>query len=346
MDKKGISMYRTRYYRGLYVSAFVFVVILGASIAGASPPSFDMRLSEYEYPYPVNIFELVSQRQTLEMAYMDVMPDNPNGHTVLLLHGKNFSGAYWDRTIGSLVDDGYRVIVPDQIGFGKSSKPECYQFSFQALAQNTKRLLDKLGVKSAAVVGHSMGGMLAVRFTLMYPDVARKLILVNPIGLEDWKRKVPAVAIDDWYEQEMKKTPDGVRTYMKKNYFDGVWKEAYDPLVEIQAGWITGPDYQRIAWNSALTYDMIYTQPVIYEFPDISVPTLLIIGQRDRTALGKNLVPPEVSATMGRYPRLGRAAAEAIPEAKLVELEGIGHIPQYEAFDDYITALTEFLANK
>ncbi|QDG50516.1 alpha/beta hydrolase [Persicimonas caeni] len=312
--------------------------------AEADHDGFDARLSSYEYPYEVEIFEVDAQRQTLEMAYMDVQPENPNGKTVLLLHGKNFSGAYWKTTIEALTDEGYRVVAPDQIGFGKSSKPRTFQFSFHALATYTKALLDELGVDRTAVVGHSMGGMLATRFALMFPDTTTKLALVNPIGLEDWKRKVPYTTIDQWYARELKKTPEKIQAYMTESYFDGVWKEAYEPLVEIQAGWTKGPDYERVAWNSALAYDMIFTQPVLYEFGDINAPTLLIIGQRDRTALGKGDVSAEVRKTLGNYPELGRAAAEAIPDAKLVEFDAIGHIPQFEAYDRYISALEGFLA--
>ncbi|NNE08849.1 MAG: alpha/beta hydrolase, partial [Gemmatimonadetes bacterium] len=237
----------------------------------------------------------------------------------------------------------YRVIAPDQIGFGRSTKPAHYQFTFQALATNTKTLLDKLGVARVDVVGHSMGGMLATRFALMFPEATEHLALVNPIGLYDWKLHVPYQTIDDWYRSELKKTPEGVRKYMTQSYFAGEWKSAYEPLVEIQEGWIRGPDYERIAWNSALAYDMIFTQPVLYEFDRLSMPTLLIIGQRDKTALGKPLVSDEIAAEMSDYATLDEKAAAAIPRAKLVELEGIGHIPQFEAWEDYIAALTVFL---
>ena len=278
------------------------------------------------------------------MAYMDVQPDDANGKTVLLLHGKNFSGAYWGTTIEALVTDGYRVVAPDQIGFGKSSKPADYQFSFHALAQNTKALLDEIGVEKAAVVGHSMGGMLATRFTLMYPDTAEKLALVNPIGLEDWKAKgVPYKPVEDWYQQEMSKTPEKVKAYMTASYFDGTWKDEYAPLVEIQAGWTKGPDWKELAWVSALTYDMIFTQPVVYEFAEVEQPTLLIIGTRDRTALGKGAVSDEVRATLGQYQDLGDKAAEAFPNATLVEYDDVGHIPQYEVFDEYFDDLRGFL---
>ena len=164
---------------------------LGNPAMAAEKPAFDARLSDYDYPHPVHTLKLDSQRQTLEMAYMDVRPEQPNGDTVLLLHGKNFSGAYWQTTIERLTEEGYRVVVPDQIGFGKSSKPEHFQYSFQTLADHTRTLLDTLKVDSATVVGHSMGGMLATRFTLMFPERSDALVLVNPIGLKTGARTCP-----------------------------------------------------------------------------------------------------------------------------------------------------------
>ena len=236
------------------------------------------------------------------------------------------------------------MIVPDQVGFGKSSKPEHFQYTFQTLATHTASLLDALGVERAAVVGHSMGGMLATRFALMFPERVTRLVLVNPIGLEDWKRVVPYRTVDAQFESELKSTPESIRRYMQDAYFAGEWKPAYEPLVEILAGWTQGPDRERIAWTAALTSDMVFTQPVLDEFPDLVPPTLLIIGQRDRTAIGRAWAPAAVKDTLGDYPVLGRRAAAAIPGSELVELEGVGHMPQVEAFDAYAEALLGFLA--
>lgn len=308
-----------------------------------APERYDARLTGVDYPFPVKFHRFEAQRQKLEMAYMDIRPDHPNGQAVLLLHGKNFNGAYWARTAQDLSDRGYRVIAPDQIGFGKSSKPESFQYSFGALATFTNDLLDEIGVGEVAVVGHSMGGMVASRFALMFPDRTSKLALVNPIGLEDWQRVVPYATVDQWYQGELRKTPQSVRDYMRASYFDGAWEPEYDQLAALQMNWTLSDDRHQLAWVSALTYDMIFTQPVIHEFDQISAPTLLIIGVRDRTALGKNKVSPEVRETLGRYEQLGREAAAMIPDAQLVELQGVGHMPQIEAYDNYLAALADFL---
>jgi len=310
----------------------------------AIAPAYDARLTRYAYPFPVQMHQVEAQQQPLEMAYMDVPAAGPpNGRTVVLLHGKNFSGAYWAPTIRALTGEGYRVVVPDQIGFGKSSKPERFQYTFQQLAELTRGLMDHLRIEKAAVVGHSMGGMLATRLALMFPDRVERLVLVNPIGLEDWKRSVPYKTIDDNYRSELAATPDSVRAYMRENYFAGQWKPEYDALIEIPVGWMNGPDRNRIAMTAALTTDMAFTQPVLYDFPDLKVPTLLVIGQRDRTALGKAWASPEVRSKLGNYPELGRRAKAAIPGAQLVEIADAGHLPQVEQFEAYRRALTTFL---
>ncbi|MFP9098934.1 alpha/beta fold hydrolase [Flavobacterium sp. RHBU_24] len=301
-------------------------------------------LEDYPYPFPVSTKEFDIQGQKLTMAYMDVKPANPNGKTIMLLHGKNFSGAYWEQTATDLSNDGYRVIIPDQIGFGKSSKPIDIQYSFQLLAQNTKAILDELKITKLTVMGHSMGGMLATRFALMYPAMVEKLVLENPIGLEDWKLWVPYQSVDDWYAGELKQDFEKLKMYQVTSYYHNTWRNEYNKWLYIPAGWTMNKEiYPAIAKNAALTYDMIFTQPVCYEFKNLKMPVLLIIGQLDRTALGKAKAPVEIQNKLGNYPMLGKETAKKIPNAKLVKIEGVGHLPHIEAYKEFIAPLKEFL---
>jgi len=99
-----------------------------------------------------------------------------------------------------------------------------------------------------------------------------------------------------------------------------------------------------VAWNSALLYDMIFTQPVVYELGQLKMPTLLMIGDKDTTAIGKDAAPPEVRATLGNYPVLGKLAAKAIPHATLVEFPDLGHSPQIQDPHAFHQALLNGLA--
>ena len=323
----------------------LFIATFQNAFSQTQRPVLDIMLTNYEYPFEVHYLDLNSQHQHLKMAYMDVAAAKPNGKTVMLMHGKNFNGAYWKTTIDALTAEGYRVIVPDQIGFGKSSKPIGYQFTFQQLAQNTKAVLDALHIDKIYLLGHSMGGMVATRFALMYPEVVEKLVLENPIGLEDWKLVTPYVSIDENYQTELKADYESSKQYQLGFYYDNKWKPEYDEWVYLLTGWVKDPNYPIVAMNNAQTTDMVVTQPVVYEFSKIKAPTLLIIGTRDRTAIGKNNVKdPAVAAKMGQYQLLGKATQKKIPHAELVELDNVGHLPHIEAFDRFIAPLKAFLA--
>jgi pimeloyl-ACP methyl ester carboxylesterase len=143
----------------------------------------DLRLSAWPYPYPTKEFKTSLQGQPASMVYMDVPAVGKQKGVVLLFHGKNFSSDYWAPTIAGLTDAGYRVIAPDQIGFGKSSKPDV-AYHFDDLASNTKALLQSLNIKQVSVIANSMGGMVGVRFARLYPNTVQKLVLENPLGLE------------------------------------------------------------------------------------------------------------------------------------------------------------------
>ncbi len=303
-----------------------------AAAIAADAPTFGPELEGFAYPYPLQHQHFESQGVALQMAYMDVAATGtPNGRTVVLLHGKNFCGATWDASIAVLSAAGYRVVVPDQIGFCASTKPEHYQYSFQQLAANTQALLTRLGVSRATVVGHSTGGMLATRFALMYPDTTDRLVLVNPIGLEDWKALgVPSRSVDQWNERELKLSADSVRAYEKATYYVGDWKPEYERWVAMLAGLNQGPGHRLVAWNSALIYDMIFTQPVVYEMPLLRMPVTLMIGTSDTTAIGSDIAPPDVRAKLGRYDLLGKQVAAQLLQGRLIEFAGLGHAPQIQ----------------
>jgi pimeloyl-ACP methyl ester carboxylesterase len=325
----------------LALSLAVGVFGLPAAEAANDLPSYGPQLEGFEYPWPVSHFAFTSQGEALEMAYMDVKPiGTPNGRTAVLFHGKNFCAATWQGTIAALVQVGYRAIAVDQIGFCKSTKPAHYQYTLQQLAGNTHALLASLGVTRPTIIGHSLGGMLAMRYALTFPGDSGDLVLVDPIGLEDWKAKgVPWQSVDFWYQQELKTTADSIRAYQRATYYAGTWDAKYERWVQMLAGLYRGPGHDIVAWNGALVDDMAYTQPVFYEFEKIAVPVLLMVGDKDTTAIGKNLAPPDVRQTLGDYPVLAKAAAGRFPHGHLIEFSDLGHAPQIQAPEVFHKAL-------
>ena len=316
----------------ILIASLLGTVGIAAAATADDAAGYGPRLEGFDYPHPVRTHAFASQRQQVEMAYLDVPPTGEaNGRTALLLHGKNFCAATWEQTIAALADAGYRVIAPDQIGFCKSSKPDGYQYALAGLAHNTRGLLASLGIERSVVVGHSMGGMLAMRYALMYPDTVEHLALVGPIGLEDWKAEgVPYQPVEQVYASELRTSYDSIRDYQTTVYYAGEWRPEFERWARMQAGMYAGPGREVVAWHQALTFDMLMGQPVVYELPLLRVPTTLFIGVHDRTALGKGAATPEVQAKLGDYRALGRRAAEEIPGAVLVEYEDLGHSPHIQ----------------
>ncbi len=303
----------------------------------AQQDTLSITLENVKYPYPVNFLPIKVEGQDVRMAYMDIKPANSNGKTVMLLHGKNFGSYYWTNVIKALSEKGFRVIVPDQIGFGKSSKPFIH-YSFHQLAVFNKKLLDTLGIIKAVILGHSMGGMLATRFTLMYPAIVDKLVLEDPIGLEDYRTFVPYQSAEQDYVTELKTSYESIKKYYQTSYFTQ-WKPEYDYLVKIGAGVSKSADFPRYAKVAALTFEMIYEQPVCYEFGLLKVPVILFTGKQDRTIVGKALLTEEEKARHGQYQLLGPATAKKIPNCKLIAFDNCGHIPHIEIPDLFLNSL-------
>lgn len=322
------------------------LLLIGMRAAcAAEPVVYGPELQEFPYPFAVQRFVFESQRQQMHMAYMDVLPEKPNGRNVVLMHGKNFCGATWEHTMRFLSAQGYRVIAPDQIGFCKSTKPAAYQYSLQQLAHNTHALLTRLGIQRVTLIGHSTGGMLATRYSLMFSKQVEQLVMVNPIGLEDWKAEgVPSLTIDQWYARELLVTEERIRNYERSTYYVNEWRSEYEIWVQMLAGMFRGPGREVIAWHSALIYDMIFNQPVLYEFGQLAMPTLLLIGDKDNTAIGKDLASPDVRARLGNYPELARRAATLIPRAELIRFSDLGHAPQMQDKERFHQALAAGLA--
>ena len=337
-----------RWRRGAVLLSAALLLSMGSAHAQTPPaPTTEplgIALEGYPYPYPVQFLSLDMEGQPVRMAYMDVAPAAgaaANGQTVLLLHGKNFYGNSWASVIAFLTQAGYRVVVPDQIGFGKSSKPDI-DYSFDLLAANTAKLLDTLGVTQTVVIGHSTGGMLAVRFARTYPERVTRLVLEDPIGLEDYRRKAPPQTTETLLKAEMEQTPEKLQAFYA-HYFAHPTPALVDPYASMASRVLQSGEYPRWAKASALTYQMIYRQPVRYEYNLLKPSVLLIVGARDRTAVMRNYADPETQKTMGDFPKLAEAAAKDIPHCKVVIVPECGHIPHLEQPDRFRTELLDFL---
>ncbi|HYD15676.1 MAG TPA: alpha/beta hydrolase, partial [Hyphomicrobium sp.] len=208
-----------------------------------------------------------------------------------------------------------------------------------------RALLKSIGVERPILIGHSMGGMLTVRYAVSFPDDIAAVALVNPIGLEDWSAKgVPGRTLDELLVGERKTDAAKIKAYQQKVYYDGRWRPEFDRWVEMLASMYVGENSEGTMLSQARASDMIFTQPVVHEFPRIKVPVALLIGERDTTAIGKDRAAPEVATKLGDYPELAREAQSRIPNARLITFPKLGHSPQIEEPTEFNAALLDALS--
>jgi pimeloyl-ACP methyl ester carboxylesterase len=326
-------MHRDRRRRGtrpLVMALLTYVTLAWttATPAHGQPPDeppahwgpVSINLEDVPYPHPVSFIDFTLFNEQVRMAFMDVAPARPgDAPVVVLLHGGNYFAKAWDGTITALRDAGFRVVAIDQIGYGRSSKP-LVPYTLDMHAANTKRVLDHLGITRAALVGHSMGGMLATRFAFAYPGMTTHLVMVNPIGLSDARQgrvwTEPRAALDRPYQAALNTIRGHVVT----------WDDAYLEYVRIHYGWTLSGEWPRLAMVRALNSQVMQT-PVVYDWPHIQAPALLIGGREDGP----------------QFPELARAAVDALPNGHLLLFPDVGHNPHWEAQHLLHPALIRFL---
>ena len=330
--------------RILFAALAALLVASPVSAAEGIPREpYGIDLEGFPYPYPVNLLPLVNDGEPLLMAYMDVGPAQANGRVVVLLHGRNFPSSYWAPVIKTLTEAGYRVVVPDQIGFGKSSKPSG-ELHFDALARNTIALLDALQIPKADIVAHSMGGMLAVRIARAYPSRVGHLVLTAPIGLEDFRLYVPPVPTEKIMENEDKLTADGYRKQLETNYALKLPPEEIAPFIDSRFNIKGSADYPRWLRAFVASYQMIYREPVVHEIPLLSQPTLFVMGADDHNAPGRPNAPEALRPKMGHNAELAQSLAALMPNAHSEVIANTGHLVFLEAREKYDALLLGFLA--
>jgi pimeloyl-ACP methyl ester carboxylesterase len=325
----------------LVFSWFAHPQILAQEQTPAIPTPTDVKpgsitAEDVPYPYPVSYLPITLYGQDLRMAFMDVAPvGQPNGHTVVLLHGNNFAGFYFGGPIDVLRKAGFRVVVPDQMGYGRSSKA-IIPYHFHDWARNTRLVLQSLKIDKAMIVGHSMGGMLAARFATQYPAMTERLVLYNPIGLVDPRYDRPLESADEAYKRTLASTYQTIRAsimrYVAHN--PAAWTPEFEQYTRIRYSWTLSGDWPRLAMVQTLINQVQYLDQVVDDWAHIKAPTLVFGGAED-------VLPGSAAVFKERM----KFIADTIPNgnARLLLLPGLGHVPHLEAPDKTYPPLLAFL---
>lgn len=311
------------------------LAVAGIAFAQSAPPPqapsdwgpVSINMEDVDYPYPVEYMHFRIYNTDVTVAYMDVAPTGqPNGRTVILLHGGLYSGYYWGDQITALAAAGYRVVAEDRLGWGRSSKP-IIPYSMNLWASNTARLMDHLGIEQAALVGHSIGGQMATRFAFLYPERITHLVSVNQIGLTDQRqgRGFNPATGDVNVSTDMDAFYDSLLAWADRNWVE--WDPAYLKHMRIRYGQRLSGEWPRLAYVNQLTGQGRGMDTVVNDWQHIQTPTLIIGGEEDYPT----------------YAEESRRAAEIFPNAEVYLMPGIGHNPHEEATEDFNAALIRFL---
>ncbi|WP_293001595.1 alpha/beta hydrolase [Mycobacterium sp.] len=312
-------------------------------------------LEGYPYPYPVEFLDVahVTDASWIEqpapdwerrarLAYMDVAAERSTpGRSVLLLHGKNFFGAYWADVIESLHRNGFRVVVPDLVGWGKSTKPST--LTAASLVAHLASLLDHLSIDSVALLGHSTGGLVGMHMARALPQRVRALVLENPMGLEDYRRGLTRqVRHEDWAQDERSMSSDQFRSFMG-HYFVDKNPRFIEPFVAVRAAISRGPEFERWVQSSAAGYDMLLNEPAVDFISALATRTLFVCGTSDRTYVGAKYTAPNDQAAKGNIAELAKGFAATMAHARFVGVPNTGHVPHLEKPSVFNTAVLNFL---
>jgi len=288
-----------------------------------------INLEEVEYPFPVSYMDFRIYNTDVRVAYMDVAPTGPgNGRTVIFHHGGLYYGWYWEAQIKALSAEGYRVIVKDRLGWGKSSKPNI-PYSINLWASNTARLMDHLDIEQAAVVGHSIGGQMVTRFAFLYPERTTHLVTVNQVGLTDRRkgRGFSPLTGDVDVSPDMDEVYEGLVEWANRNFV--TWKPEFIKHMRIRYGNRISGDWPRMAYIYRLTGQMRGMDTVVNDWQHIETPTLIMGGADDYPSYAEEAIH----------------AAGVFPNAEVFNIPNVGHNPHEEVPEVVNAKLIEFLGS-
>jgi pimeloyl-ACP methyl ester carboxylesterase len=265
-------------------------------------------------------------------AVYRTLGDGPD--VVVLIHGMINSSRHWEAVARKLAGS-HRVIAPDLIGHGDAATPRG-DYSLGAHAASIRDLLATLGIERATIVGHSLGGGVAMQFYYQFPQLTERLVLISSGGLgHDVSPLLRAAALPGSAEllrlATRPRLVGGIAAAGDRLRARGNPNGVYLQAVARALGPLQEPGSRRAFLETLRAVIDVHGQRVsavdrLYLLGEM--PTLIAWGERDHT------IPIEH----------GRAAAAAIPNCRFVSLPGVAHFPNLEDPEGLAAALSDFLA--
>lgn len=282
--------------------------------------------SELDYGYPVH-----TALDDPQVAYVD---EGEGPEALILIHGLASNLGFWRYNIPALAED-YRVIALDLPGYGRSAKSGDYPYTLSFFASTIRDLVAELELDHVTLVGHSMGGQIAMVAALEYPDAVDRLVLVDPAGIEtftpgegDWLRGVYSIA-------GIRAAPeDAIRRNLSINFHD--WDPRLEWMVEERVRLARSDEFDQFAYAVIQSVGAMLDEPTAPYLERLTQPTLMVYGEYD------GLIPnPYLHPGFARD--VFQDGAARIPRATLVEIDDAGHMVMMERPDAFNDAVRSWL---
>jgi pimeloyl-ACP methyl ester carboxylesterase len=267
-----------------------------------------------------------------ELSYVD----SGSGPAVLFIHGILGSQRQWTHLVDKL-DDDHRVLVPDLFGHGDSAKP-LGDYSLSAHAAAMRDLLDHLGIERVTLVGHSLGGGIAMQFYYLFPERVDRLVLVSSGGLGREVNFLLRSATLPGAAQVLGVLASAPVLSHVEALGRGASKVGWRPGADITAIW---EGFSSLGDRDSRRAFLATTRAVIdiggqtisahdhLDGSSLPIPTLIVWGTKDR------MIP--VSHAL--------SVQNALPECRVELFEGAGHFPHLEDPDRFARVVREFIAD-
>ena len=260
--------------------------------------------------------------------------DSGEGPVVVFIHGILGSQRNWTQLV-DLIDDTQRVVVPDLFGHGQSDKP-MGDYSLSSHAATLRDLLDRLGIDTVTLVGHSLGGGIAMQFFYLFPERVERLVLVASGGLGREVSPLLRSATLPGAEQVLGVVASDWMTSKLESLGGLAAKVGWKPGADVRATW---RGFRSLGDRESRKAFLATTRAVI----DLGGQTVSAHGHL------MDVEPPPTLVVWGSKDRMIPAwhalkARESVPGISVELFEGAGHFPHLDDPERFTRLLREFVA--
>lgn len=287
-----------------------------------------LSMQDWQYPYDVHNITL---SDTLEIAYVD---EGQGEQTLLFLHGLGSNLKAWQKNIEYHKKD-YRCIALDLPGYGKSNKGN-HSFNMTFFAQMVHSFIAEMKLKNVVLVGHSMGGQIAMHTVFNNSEAIEKLILIATAGFEVFSEKEIKWFRNIYTADIIKSTKEAqIAKNFHLNFYD--FPDDAQFMIDDRLLMRQTAEYEYYCNMIPQCLMGMLNEPVYNRLSEIDLPTLVIFGENDLLIPNKILHPTLTTSNVAEGGRDG------IQKSELVLIPLAGHFVQWEQAEQVNKTISDFL---